>query len=255
MPSGRGAHHPSRPADLDVRNLPRQLGRQEIGGHRRDEHRARHRRRRKRRPAEIGADGARVLCWRRTIEWRDVLHHRIDHAAAARHVGRHEWREDEIGKRDRIAQPQRASAERPDEQERDATPESGDLVTERKGRRRKHQPDDIVAETRERPAHGRRRRVANEPKRGRGAEADEANHGRRHGLGHETGHDECEERRVMPGGRGQAGRNRQQQERAAEPERHDPLKRQHDSRWHGDAPLYCAPIAVASRRPIHRSWT
>ena len=155
MPTGAKYHKPVDPRDLDLRGLSHQLDGEQVGGERREKHRAGDAGRRDRHPHDVGAHAphGRVVGFR-IIEGRQIFNHRIDRPAAARGAGRSERRQNRIGNHHRVAESQRLSPHRLYQHQRDAPAETGLFVTERKHERAEDQPNRAIGEARKRPAQG-----------------------------------------------------------------------------------------------------
>ncbi len=214
--------HPAGPGHVNLRDRSRHLGGQEVGRLARDEHRARETRRRERDPEQVRANRARILRRRRAVQRRDVLDDGIDRAGAARGVRRHERRQHEIRQRDRVPEAERSRSKSGDERQCDPPAEPGHLISQRERGRGEHEPDDLVAESRERPADGFGRCRFDEAEPGRDADAQHADGRTRQRLSDEAGNHEDEQREIAPGAGLQARRHGQHQHQTAEARRHQP---------------------------------
>ncbi len=229
----RKADEPLRPADINVHKLAGDAQRRRIGRQRREEHRTRHRGRREGGPHHIGADLAGCRPRLRAVNPRNVADDRIDGAATARGVRRRRGREHEIGKRDGIAEPQRAAPQTAHQQQRQPPAEAAFAIADREHESANDQPHRAFGEAAKHPAQRLVRIVldiAHHPREGQANEPDRAD---RHRFQDQAGDHGCEDCEVVPLIGDEACRCRYHIQHQPDDKRRDLLPAQRHSRSSG----------------------
>ncbi len=198
---GQEALHPFHPRNVDVGHLPGDVSCKKVGRQSGKEHGAGDVRDREPRPHQIGPDLARVLVRERTVQRWNVLHHRVDGASAAGGVRRHERRQNQVGERDGIPQPEGALPQPLHQQERDPSAQSGGLVADGKDSSGEDEPHGVIGETGECPFDGFGGRLADEHECRCDGDADEPDGRTRQRFCDQCGDDGREQGKVMPGSR------------------------------------------------------